>query len=150
MHAHQADLVELLHGGSDGLGLLLRARLGPQIHNHVHGVVAEDARAGIADDLASWDVWDSIREEAEDCLGDPGAVDVDSVEHHEDAPELLILLNVMLGKEVNFLRIFQNFVIANERHLQRWAFVQRQIGPIPRPEASDSQCPPLDGQQDTS
>lgn len=97
MHAHEADLVERPHGRLDVPGARLLAGLGPEVHDELHGVVAEDAHAGLADNLAAGHVMGHVGgEEVEDGLGDPDAVDVDAVEHHVGAPEVLVLLDVGL------------------------------------------------------
>lgn len=96
MHADQADLVQLGHGGRHKGTLLFVVWRGKHVHDHVHGVVAEYAHAGFTDDLAAWDIWEISGEQVQDGLRDPVAVDVDAVQHEEFALEDLILFDIGL------------------------------------------------------
>lgn len=63
----------------------------------VASIVAKHAQAWVADDLAAGDVGDWRREKVYDGLGYPVAVHVYAGEHHVDALEFWVLLNIGLG-----------------------------------------------------
>jgi len=97
VHADEADLVEAAQGGAHGAGLALGRGRGPQRDELVHGVVAENAHARVADDLATGHVGHVGGQQVEDGLRDPGAVHVDAVKHHVGAGEAGVGLEVLLG-----------------------------------------------------
>ena len=86
------------------------------LQHQVGGVVAEDAHARVAHDLAAGDVGHGRGQQVEDGLRDPGAVDVDAVEHHVDAPELVVLLDVCL-----FILVRRRPVGGNNRHADAYS-----------------------------
>jgi len=129
VHTDKAKFVELLHGSFDCTSLEIAARLGPDGYHQVHSIVAEDTKARVSDDFASWDyVREVCRKEVEYGLRNPSAVDVDTVKHDIDIAKLWVL------GDIGLYRPFSKNISSPMYHLQQWACGQRIPDPIPHHE----------------
>lgn len=88
--------MQALHGGFQEGSLLRIVGSRPELHDKLHGIVAEHAHCGVANDFAAGDVGQIVGEEGQDSLRNPDTMDIYTVQHDVESLEPFVAFKHVL------------------------------------------------------